>query len=350
MYCLKHLKCFRWIAVVALAVALAPIALCPSTASAQETLSISGTFNMDALRQYQGTVGADLAEVYARHNEHWWTLTLYGVTVSHDYSYYESVDEFGNIVYYDEQYITRVHALAFDLEFFGADADVLNQVVSSQLTRGSYADDIFLVLRNGYYFDAYDEWGGGTYASWNLGLLPLDSAAGVSFYAGSWSYQFSADENGYPLVEPQRVFSYETAINDYRPGNDGGIVSYNDVVDIGSAGPPLPPSMRIEDASVLEGDRGTTRLLLNVKLSRSTSDAVTVNYQSVSGTAQAGKDYYSTVGTLTFQPNQTSATIEVLIRTDRKREANETFSVKLTSAVGATIQRGVATATILNDD
>jgi endoglucanase len=53
---------------------------------------------------------------------------------------------------------------------------------------------------------------------------------------------------------------------------------------------------------------------------------------------------------LTFQPGETSRTISVSIKGDRKREANETFSVQLSNAVGATIDDGVATVTILNDD
>ena len=53
---------------------------------------------------------------------------------------------------------------------------------------------------------------------------------------------------------------------------------------------------------------------------------------------------------ITFQPGQTSRTISVSIKGDRKREADETFSVQLSNAVGATIDDGFATVTILNDD
>ena len=53
---------------------------------------------------------------------------------------------------------------------------------------------------------------------------------------------------------------------------------------------------------------------------------------------------------MTFQPGETSRTISVSIKGDRKREANETVSVQLSNAVGAIISDGVATVTILNDD
>ena len=165
---MKLLKLSRWIAVLTLAIALAP-----STASPQEadTLSISGRFSMDAVRQYQGTVGADLAAIFAKGNEHWWLLTLYGVTYSYDTYYYEWDDESG--YGYDNQWITRVHATSFDFEFFGPDADVLNEVVSRQLIMNHRGDDVFLELRNGDYYDSLDPLGGGPHGEWDIGLVSL---------------------------------------------------------------------------------------------------------------------------------------------------------------------------------
>jgi hypothetical protein len=55
-------------------------------------------------------------------------------------------------------------------------------------------------------------------------------------------------------------------------------------------------------------------------------------------------------GTLIFEPGETKRTISVWVKGDRKREANETFSVQLSNAAGATIEDAFAAATILNDD
>jgi hypothetical protein len=202
-------------------------ALAPSTASVLEagTLSIGGTFHMD---QLTNTVGADLAEVFAHNNEHSWSLTLYGITQS-----YEEIDDYenGNDI---ETYITRVHATSFDFGFVGPDADVLNEVISQQLTRSNLGGDLFLELRNVYSY-------GGLYpgaATWDLGLLPLDDAAGVSFFAGAlYGYLtgiwFPADNGyGYPSVEPQTIRSQITSIHDSRSGNSGALVSTIDFVDI----------------------------------------------------------------------------------------------------------------------
>jgi hydroxyethylthiazole kinase-like sugar kinase family protein len=70
----------------------------------------------------------------------------------------------------------------------------------------------------------------------------------------------------------------------------------------------------------------------------------------VAGTAPAKSDYNVASGTLTFQPGVWTQTITITVKSDRKREANETFSVQLSNAVGATIEDGIATVTILNDD
>ena len=99
-----------------------------------------------------------------------------------------------------------------------------------------------------------------------------------------------------------------------------------------------------------EGNKGTSWLYLIVTLSRSSDAKVTVNYTTANGAAKAKEDFTATSGTLTFLPGETSRTISVAIKGDRKREADETFSVNLSNAVGATIEDGVATVTIRNDD
>jgi hypothetical protein len=338
----------RWFAAFTLAIALSP-----NTASAQDadTLSMSGTFSMDELRSYQGTVGADLAAVFANDNEHWWSLTLYGVTYSYDHYYYEWNDEFGSG--YGEGFITRVHAVSFDFEFFGPDADVLNDVASGQLVRGGLSNNAFLELQNGDYYDSLDPWGSGPYAAWYLRLSPLDDNSGVSFSVSDWyTYPlFSADQDGYPVVEPTRLAAYDSLIEDLRPGNGGAIVSYDDPVDLGSAGPPdVPPVLMILDAAVFEGDRGKTTLLMTVTLSRGIDDVVTVNFATASGAATANKDYTAMSGTLSFAAGQTSRTISISIKPENKPEPDESFTVRLSGAVGATIEDGIATATIVNDD
>jgi len=347
---MRRLKHFQWCAVLAMTVAMTQE---PASAQEADTLSISGTFSMDVLN---GTVGDDLGEVYANANDHGWTLTLHGVTDSYDYSYNEWDDEYGTG--YQEEYITRLHATSFDFQFFGPDADVLNSVVSQQLIGGGLVDGAFLTLTNGDWYESIDPWAPNLYTRLDLQLVPLERYAGVSFavsFPYLWNEQSPTDANGYPLFEPRSVTSETSFIADFRPGNSGGLLSYEDIVNIGSSQPPPPPplplpTLSILDGSVREGNRGTTWLDLTVTLSRYPDDVVTVNYQTADGTAKGKSDYTATSGTLLFWPDEISRTISIAIKADRKRENDEDFTVRLSNAVGATIDDGVATATILNDD
>ena len=70
----------------------------------------------------------------------------------------------------------------------------------------------------------------------------------------------------------------------------------------------------------------------------------------VAGTALAKSDYNAASGTLTFPPGVWSQTITITVKSDRTREPDETFTVELLNAVGASVNDAVATGTILNDD
>ena len=79
---------------------------------------------------------------------------------------------------------------------------------------------------------------------------------------------------------------------------------------------------------------------------------MTVSYQTADGTATvADSDYAAVAATvLTFNPGQTSKTVTVLVTGDSSVEPNETFTVNLSGASGATIADATGQGTILNDD
>jgi hypothetical protein len=324
---------WKWAAALA-------IALLPGAASAQaaDTLTISGLFSMDYL---SGELDLyyfepDLLAVYNDGYEHTWTLTLHGTTHSHS----------SNGSYYG----TDIHATSFDLEFFGPDAATLNSIMNKDLAGA----DVSVYLQNTYY-----SYGGG------FAIMHVAVGGGVtgqlSFYTGQDMGSltlFPADADGYPVVRPE-PFSIEPDITEFSEyemfsgtgfnmGSLAGPVTF--AGSVGSEDPPVPPTVNIGDASVVEGNRGSTQMRFTVSRSGSSQGTASVNYRTVPGTALAKSDYNATSGTLTFQPGETSRTISVSINGDRKREANEVFSVQLSNAVGATIDDGVATGTILNDD
>lgn len=119
---------------------------------------------------------------------------------------------------------------------------------------------------------------------------------------------------------------------------------------LGGAAPPAAPSVSISDATVAEGDSGTTTETFTVTRTGGT-DAFSVSYATADGTATAGSDYQATSGTLTFAAGETSKTITVAINGDTTVEGDETFSLALSNATnGATIAHGVGQGTITNDD
>jgi hypothetical protein len=241
-------------------------------------------------------------------------------------------------------YATEIHATSFDLEFFGPDAATLNSIVSDHIAGG----DVTIYLENAY-------WPGGGFAVMHV----WPSGPDMDFYSGhdmGVNTLFPTDADGYPVVgpEPFSIESDYSELSDMRPGNNGAIQSRESLVtfegSVGEPDPGEPVVLAVADASVLERDRGTSKVAVAVTLSQNSNAVVTVNYATSNGTALAPSDYTATSGTLTFQPGQTSQTISVSIKGDRKREPDETFTVQLSNAVGATIEDGSATVTIRNDD
>lgn len=110
------------------------------------------------------------------------------------------------------------------------------------------------------------------------------------------------------------------------------------------------PTISIADVSAAEGNAGTTAMQFTVSLSNPSSDVITVEYQTVSGTAAAGIDYQDTTGILTFEAGQTEQTVDVLIVGDTLFEPDETFTLELFSPENAELADGEAVGTITNDD
>jgi Ca2+-binding RTX toxin-like protein len=113
--------------------------------------------------------------------------------------------------------------------------------------------------------------------------------------------------------------------------------------------------VRVDDVDIAEGDSGQTNAVFTVSLSAPLQETATITYSTADDTANAGNDYETRSGTLTFLPGETSMTVEVPINGDLIVEPHETFFLNLTSAVGAsgdnlTVLDGQGLGTIQNDD
>ncbi|HEX2937053.1 MAG TPA: Calx-beta domain-containing protein, partial [Bacteroidales bacterium] len=108
------------------------------------------------------------------------------------------------------------------------------------------------------------------------------------------------------------------------------------------------PTISIDDVSVVEGGS----LGFTVTLSNASYQTITVSYATSDGTATtADNDYTSIPSTvLTFNPGETTKSVNVSTTADTKYETNETLNVSLSGASNATISDATGVGTITNDD
>ena len=164
----------------------------------------------------------------------------------------------------------------------------------------------------------------------------------LTFAPGETSQTVTVTVNGDRAGEPNETFLVNLT------GATGGAV-INDDQGVGTILDD-EPRISIGDVAKTEGNSGTTLFVFTVTLSAPSDVPVTINFATDNGSAAAGSDYTATSGTITFAPGETSKTITVAVKADRKKESNETFFVSLTSAVGGMIVDGWGMGTIVNDD
>jgi Ca2+-binding RTX toxin-like protein len=115
--------------------------------------------------------------------------------------------------------------------------------------------------------------------------------------------------------------------------------------------PPVVPEISVADATIVEGDSGWHQVGLTFSLSAAANEMVSVNYRTVSGTADLYYDYMFPYGTvISFLPGETSKDVMFWIYGDTAFEPDETFDVVLSNPVNGTIVDGTGSITILNDD
>ena len=111
------------------------------------------------------------------------------------------------------------------------------------------------------------------------------------------------------------------------------------------------PELSVSDESAVEGDTGdSVTIQFTVTLDPTAASPVTVEWATADGTARAGTDYTAGSGSLRFDVGDTTRTVSVPVTGDNMDEPNETFTVTLSNAVGATLGRAVGTGTIVDDE
>ncbi|MDT9341132.1 sodium:calcium exchanger, partial [Trichodesmium erythraeum 21-75] len=110
------------------------------------------------------------------------------------------------------------------------------------------------------------------------------------------------------------------------------------------------PEISISDAFLTEGNTEKKEMEFEVKLDKSSTQTVKVNYETVEGSAKLGKDFQKKRGVVIFKPGETKKTVNVPILGDTDNEANEKFEVTLSSPKNAKLSDGKGVGTIQDND
>lgn len=167
--------------------------------------------------------------------------------------------------------------------------------------------------------------------------------AAVVFPNGALTQTVTVIVNGDIKYEPVEDFNVTLT----NPQN----TTFSDAAAVGTIqNDDAVPLMSITDVSMYEGNSGLGSMVFTVTLDRPSYQQITVNFATVSDTAQAGSDYQIASGMLTFPPNNTQQNIVVGIIGDVIDEADETFKIALTTLNNAQFADPTAVGTILNDE
>ncbi len=111
------------------------------------------------------------------------------------------------------------------------------------------------------------------------------------------------------------------------------------------------PSATLHSRAAPEGASGETRSLeFLFSVVKAVDHSVTIDYETVDGTAIAGEDYEATSGSATLAPGETELRIPVVLVGDDELEPSEQFTLRITGIDGVALTSEGATGTVANDD
>jgi serine protease len=168
------------------------------------------------------------------------------------------------------------------------------------------------------------------------------SLVGETIASGQTAKTFTVTLNGDTTIEPNELVyvNLKNAVNATLLDAQANVFVINDD----------GPTLSIGDVTTLEGNVNKT-IAFTVSLSKPATAPVTFTLGAGNGTALAGSDFLAPSGaTQTLPVGTLNKSVAMTIIGDTGKEANETFTVSITSASGATIADATALGTITNDD
>ena len=176
------------------------------------------------------------------------------------------------------------------------------------------------------------------------------AAAGSDYTAASGTVTFDPGETSETItvvVNGDRVGELnETVLVNLSQPQSAVIADGQGVVTIADD----EPRVTINDVSKNEGNGGTTPFAFTISMSPAPDTTITVNYATANGSATSIDDYIAASGSLVFAAGQTSKTVNVSVKGDKKRESYETFYLHLSDGAGAYLADSQGMGEIRNDD
>ena len=184
------------------------------------------------------------------------------------------------------------------------------------------------------------------------GTIPISATAGVDYLSASGTVTIEA---GQLASSPATLITLDDVLDEFQETFAVELKSDPEipvdlefdyvVIPIRDNDPEVRVSIGAEDGAE---DAGV--LSFEVSLSGTSGKTVTVDFATSDGTATADADYRPVVGTLTFEPGETTKTVEVGVIDDPIHEPAEWFELALTNARNARLPRFPARGTIQDDD
>ncbi len=145
-------------------------------------------------------------------------------------------------------------------------------------------------------------------------------------------------------------FDYQDTVKDYQRNEvaldyNAGLTGV--LARLAGRSSPITPTINLSASqTIVEGQTNPQAVTYIVSLSAASTQIVTVNYTTTNGTAVSGADYTSISGTLSFAAGVTSQSVSIPILNDAINEANETFTLTLSSPTNASLGTSTSTTTI----
>jgi hypothetical protein len=172
------------------------------------------------------------------------------------------------------------------------------------------------------------------------------STVGLRVPAGSTSKTFTVTIAGDTVPETDETFTVNLS-----NASGAAIADAQGVGTISNDDSAPMPSLSVADASMAEGNSGTSTMTFTVSLSTAASFPVSFDATTNDFSANAGFDYVAVaLQGQSIPAGQTSKTISVTINGDTEIESGESFALNISNVTGASIADGSAVGTILNDD